>query len=208
MSNIIQSAQTENKIIKISVDEFPSDPYNDWCQLSHIVAWHNHYILGKKSDHEQFKKQENFAEFVKEQHGKIVLLNLYMYDHSGISLSTSRTYPFNDRWDACQVGYAYVTYEEIRNEYNVKHVTKKLIEKTINLINAEIETYNQYLNGSVYAFTVYNVEKCNKGHTHQEIADSLSDIYGDLNDVKEAIRENTGLDTSKLNWINGDIREN
>jgi hypothetical protein len=209
LSQVIESAKTDNKIIKISIDEFPTDPYNEWNQLSHIVAWHNRYSFGKKEDIQQFKHQEDFNEYLKELNGKILLLNLYMYEHSGISLSVnqSRPYPFNDRWDSGQIGYAYVTYEEIQKEYSVKRITKKLKQKVIKLIESEIESYNQYLNGQVYEYAIYKIEKCDKGHTHQEIEDSLSGIFGDISDVKEAIAENTDIDVKSLEWKNGDIEE-
>ncbi|MFA5307624.1 MAG: hypothetical protein WC365_09305 [Candidatus Babeliales bacterium] len=209
MSEIIESAKTDNKIIKISIDEFPSDPYNEWDQLSHIVAWHRHYNFGKKEDIEQFKHQEDFEQYVKDLNGKILLLNLYMYEHSGISLSIdqSRPYPFSDKWDSGQIGYAYVTYEEIQKEYSVKRITEKLKQKVIKLIESEIETYNQYLNGQVYQYAIFKIQKCDKEHEHFEIEDSLSGIFGDISDVKEAIAENTDIDIKSLDWQDGDIEE-
>jgi hypothetical protein len=209
MSQVIESAKTDSKIIKISIDEFPSDPYNEWDQLSHIVAWHRRYNFGKTDDIQQFKDREDFEQYVKDLNGKILLLNLYMYEHSGISLSVdqSRPYPFNDRWDSRQIGYAYVTYEEIQKEYGVKRISKKLKQKVIKLIESEIETYNQYLNGYVYQYTIYNIQKCDKGHTHQKIDDSLSGIFGNISNVKEAIAENTNIDVKSLEWQDGDIEE-
>ena len=37
---------------------------------------------------------------------------LYAYEHSSISLSISDEYPFNDRWDAGQIGVIVITRKE------------------------------------------------------------------------------------------------
>jgi len=204
--NVIESARTANgKIVKITIDEYPSDPFNDWDKFSHLVAWHSRYEFGNKTDIEQWKHQEDFEQWVKEQHGKILIMPLYLYNHSGISLSVEYTYPYNDRWGAGQIGYAYATYQEIRENYLIKRITKKTIKKAIELIKAEIEAYNQYLSGNVYQAEIYTVEKCDKGHTHIDIEDSISSIYGDLEDIKKTLPDYFGNEVKNLDWQNGDI---
>ena len=50
-----------------------------------------------------------------------------MYDHSGIALSLTRDrYPFNDRWDAGQLGFILVDRVKALKEYNAKILTNSL----------------------------------------------------------------------------------
>lgn len=96
--NIVKSALLpDNKLIKVTVDEYPADPFNEWDNFTHIVAWHRNYLLGNKKDRQEFPDPDSFHEFLKENKNKVLVLNLYMYEHSGISLSVdqSRPYPYN-----------------------------------------------------------------------------------------------------------------
>ena len=63
-------------------------------------------------------------------------------------------YPFNNYWDAGKVGIIYVTDEEVRKNYNVKRISAKLREKVIEHLKAEVKTYDQYISGDVYGYTV------------------------------------------------------
>lgn len=108
---------------------------------------------------------------------KAIILPLYLYDHSGI---TMRTGTFSDIWDSGRVGYIYITLEHIRKEYNVKAITKQIKEKAIACLNAEVDVYDNYLTGEVYGFDVCN----NEG----ESLDSCWGYYGDTS-IKDAIIE-------------------
>jgi hypothetical protein len=80
-----------------------------------------------------------------------ILLPLYLYDHSGITISTR---PFSCPWDSGQVGWTYCTPQMIRENWMKKRITKALREKAENLLRAEVETYDQYLRGDVYGYRV------------------------------------------------------
>ena len=68
-----------------------------------------------------------------------------MYDHSGIVLSLSNNhYPFNDRWDAGQLGLILVDREKALKEFGKKRLTEQLKQKIRQIIEGEIETYNQH----------------------------------------------------------------
>ena len=78
-----------------------------------------------------------------------------MYDHSGIALSlTNSHYPFNDQWDAGQLGFVLVDRDKALKEFNKKRLTKQLRQKIYEIIEGEVETYNQYLSGDVYGYVV------------------------------------------------------
>jgi len=208
--SVVESAKTrDGHILRIEIDECPPDPFNDFDPFGHIVVWHRRYALGNKEDQKRFKCQEDFEEYIKENKNKIVIRDLYMYDHSGIALSidSGRSYPFNCPWDSGQVGYMFITYDEIRETYGKKHVTKKLMDRVNKGLLEQIEEYNQYLRGGVYAFTISKVETCSKGFTHEEIEDSLSGIFGSIEDVKDQMAEFAafGENVKDLDWQDGDV---
>lgn len=87
-----------------------------------------------------------------EQSPKIVILPIWMYEHSGISLSTAHSYPYNDRWDSSCVGFVYTTKAD-----GVKHGAwvdnfsddewHELAEEEL---RNEVKLYSAYLEDDVY----------------------------------------------------------
>lgn len=180
---LIKNAQIGNEILEIHTDEDPIDPRGD-DNLGIIVCWHKRYVLGDKHE---FQTPSDFELWLKEN--KAVVLPIYMYDHSGISLSTNNGYPFNDRWDAGQVGFIYVTYETLKDEYSVKRVTGKLVSKARTMLENEISTYNQFLSGEVYGFNLYTTENCKCcGHEIKTDKDSCWGFYS-IDDILNELDE-------------------
>ena len=104
-----------------------------------------------------------------------VILPLYLYDHSGITMSTGA---FDCPWDSGQVGWIICDKETIEREFNGD---RDLAEKCL---LAEVATYDQYLIGDVYGFIVEKREECAKcGHSDWEHVDSCWGFYG--SDVRE-----------------------
>jgi hypothetical protein len=92
-----------------------------------------------------------------------VRLPLYLYDHSGITMSTGA---FSCPWDSGQVGFIYVSLVKVRNEVSqpgaewdteftrhdgVKETLRQYAERVLTI---EVETYDQYLTGQVYGYVV------------------------------------------------------
>ena len=86
-----------------------------------------------------------------EQMDGMVILPLYLYDHSGITMSTSS---FSCPWDSSQVGWIYATKEDVQKEYGA--FTKENLQKAHQCLEWEVETYAQFLEGDVYW---YRLEK-------------------------------------------------
>ncbi len=138
--------------LKIVQDEDALDPRKEFDNFGKIVCWHRRYSIG---DDHNFKTPSDFLDgFWKENGRGGVLIAVRMYDHSGISLSTSNGYPFNDVWDSGQVGWTYATAEMIRQEYDVKRITKKTRDKVVALLKAEVETLNQFVSGDVWGYVI------------------------------------------------------
>lgn len=91
------------------------------------------------------------GEFEKEN----LVLPIYMYDHSGITISTS---PFSCKWDSGQLGFIYVPHRSIQDEYGV--VDKESIAKATDVIQSEVQIYDAYLKGEVYGYVLDNGDSC------------------------------------------------
>jgi len=142
------------KILKIWRDELVDSP-RSWDNLGTMVCWHKRYSLGDRHD---FVTPDDFLDWTKKAN-VAVMLPLYLHDHSGLSMSVGDSrYPYNDPWDAGQVGWIYVTKSRLREEWKVKRVSKQIILWAEGVLRGEVETYDQYLRGEVYGFTVYEVE--------------------------------------------------
>jgi len=136
--------------IKIYPEEYPLDPReND--NLGTMVCFHRRHKLGDKHT----MSVEEVKEFT--QRKDIVWLPLYLYDHSGITMSTSnKSYPFTCPWDAMQVGIIYITKAEIKKEFGT--ADQKSIEKTLNNFRAQVKEYDDYLTGNVYGYVIEDKE--------------------------------------------------
>lgn len=121
-------------------DNYTDDPRNG-DNLGKMVCRHRRYKLGDK--HSPEIEQKEFK--------RLVWLPIYMYEHSEITISTS---PFSCPWDSGQVGYIYATREAMMKEFNAKRITKKVIAKTTEILQAEVRTYNEYLRGEVYEYRI------------------------------------------------------
>lgn len=131
-------------------DEAPQSP-REWDNLGVMLCWHRRYNLGDKNP---FSSPDDFDDW-KKNNGVAICLPLFLYDHSGLSMSTRRDYPFNCPWDSGQVGWIYATKEAILKNWMAKKLTKKLLAKATDLLLGEVETFDQYLTGDVWG---YNIE--------------------------------------------------
>ena len=122
---IIKTIKKGNKIAKIYIDEYADSP-REWDNLGKMICFHKRYNLGDKhtESSKDFDSFEELRDYLIKEKNAIVILPLFLFDHSGITISTSA---FNNRWDFGQVGFIYATKEDVLREYNVKKITKKAI---------------------------------------------------------------------------------
>ncbi len=137
---LIETIKTKRFIADIYIDDMPYSPRED-DNLGTLIAFHSRYDL---SDDDNWTKEELIEHVAKED---VLSLPVYMYEHSGVALSTSA---FSCSWDSGQVGYIFVSYEDIIKEYG-----KLDIETATKVLEYEIEEYSQYINGEVYGYKVY-----------------------------------------------------
>ena len=119
-------------------------------------------------------RMSELKELVEQMDG-MVILPLYLYDHSGITMNTGG---FSCQWDSGQVGWIYADYDAIKETYG--EVTPDTIVRAENLLEAEVKEYDYYLTGQCYGFKLY------KGDAE---TDSCWGFLGEINDVAKYIRE-------------------
>lgn len=148
------------KLVRIKKDNYPQSP-REWDNLGTMVCAHRQHYLGDEQaqNTEMYSNWNEWLEYevVKPNGGwsNIIALPLYLYDHSILAMNTTG---FHCPWDSGQVGWIYVTKPRIREEYGVKRVSKQLLRKVEAVLRAEVETYDQYLQGDVYGYTIISLE--------------------------------------------------
>lgn len=138
--------------LRIEHDECPDCNPRENDNLGTIIAYHRDYLL---SDGEKRGKRVNVEEvraFQPKDHA--VCLPVYMYEHSGVALSTGKSYPFDCPWDAGQIGWIYVDRQKLLSEYSTKIITAKVRAHAEDVLRSEVEEFGKYLNGEVYGFVV------------------------------------------------------
>lgn len=105
-----------------------------------------------KYDAKQEQLMEAYTARIRHEVDRVaVVLPLFLYDHSGLTISTA---PFSCPWDSGQVGYIYVTFERARQEYGWKVMTKARRAKLVEYLQDEVKTYDDYLTGQVYGYVL------------------------------------------------------
>jgi hypothetical protein len=156
-----ETIEHKGLIIKIEVDEVRECPITEWTTLGTFACFHRNYDL---SNTDKFGTPEELRDYIESFDG--VSLPLYLYDHSGITISTT---PFSCPWDSGQVGFVFATMKEIVSTW--KELSKEeAIEKAKMVLEAEVKTFDQYLTGDVWYYTI---EDENENHL-----DSCGGFYG------------------------------
>jgi hypothetical protein len=143
-------------IAHIRQDDDPQNPReNDNPGV--MVCWHRRYRLGDKHDFKSPREMlchlagvdsdderpQNELWELAEARG-YVILPLYLYDHSGLTMSTS---PFSCPWDSGQVGYIYAGPEEMKRMGVKPENLKEALE-------GDVLEYDRYLRGDVYVVSI------------------------------------------------------
>lgn len=163
-------------MLEIEQDLNPENPRED-DNLGIMVCFHKRYNLGDKHDlnPKDFNGWSELEQHLYDKEDAKIVLPLYLYDHSGLSMSTQTFYgrlpQGHARFDSGQVGFIYAKDDE---DLSIEQIKKTLTE--------EVKTYDKYLRGEVYGYTLYELKTCNLGHEHKEMIDSCWGFY-DIDDI-------------------------
>jgi hypothetical protein len=145
-NNDIERFEVGELTVRIVQDCHPESP-REWDNLGEMYCWHRRYRLGDKH---QFSTPDEFQES-DEYKNAAVILPLFLYDHSGISISCAS---FSCPWDSGQVGYIVISKDKIRSEYGCRRISKARIAKVTEYLKSEVNCYDEYLTGQVYGYIV------------------------------------------------------
>jgi len=108
-----------------------------------MFCWHHKYNLG---DEHSFENLDDCLEEITEENN--VIWPLYMFEHSGISLSIT---PYACSWDSCQVGVVCISKDDIPRPV----IGESWRAAAMHIIRADVEEYSAYLGGEVFGYYLY-----------------------------------------------------
>jgi hypothetical protein len=155
--------------IEIEQDEYAENPLHCMDFLCKFLVFHSRYSFGHKHE---FKDPGAVQEYKKAQ-PEDLWLPLYLYDHSGLTISLN---PFSCPWDSGQVGWVWASRKDILQNFLGKILTKKLRKQALEVAAAEVKIVDDYLTGNVHQYRIYDAE--------DEIQESCG-YYGDEKECKE-----------------------
>ena len=177
--------------VKVVQDNYLMNPREEYDNLCTMVCFHRRYNLG---DRNHGFTPESIRKYLSENKKTVFWKPLYLYDHSGITISTG---PFSCSWDSGQVGYIFIERDRFLKEFGFKKMTKKAKERLEALLEGEVETYDNFLTGKVYGYRVedeegYHVESCwgYNGESKYALEEGVSVAKAIIrNDIKEHLKK-------------------
>ena len=183
---------------KVSYDTDPLNPREEWDNMSHMACNHRRYrlgddngwqelvnYLGKKFPRAKVSEMENIEilDFALKNLKYVRLLRVY--EHGGITMSVIDTHgeggkAYSGGWDYSIVGIIWADEAEIRQWMGWKKITQKRAERAFEIIESEVETYDQYLRGDIYQYTIYDDDG--------DVDESCSGYYGEKSAFEEVKR--------------------
>jgi len=142
---IIFVSLDQTPLIMASYTFDPDDP-RQYDNLGKMVCFHRRYSLGDKHNYKfyDYNGWEEMKSDIVKKEDVLVILPLYLYDHSGITMNTTG---FSCPWDSGQVGWVYATKKDIREWYGLKRINNPYIDKVREVLLEEVKIYDRYLTG-------------------------------------------------------------
>lgn len=184
--NSVIAIERDGKTIELSYDECGSSPRTEWDNDDKFCLFHRRYTLPNETNYKQgdFDSWEDMEKQIRKDYNVAEILPVYMYDHSGVTISTKS---FSCQWDSGQIGFIFITKEDARKTHLVKKLSKQVKEQVHKNLLASVEVYDQYLRGDIYYYTIKDEDGF--------ILDSCGGIYGYEDALKQA---NDSCDSIKL----------
>lgn len=166
--------------IEIDYDTDPISPRKD-SNIGKMICSHRRYSLGDKHEYNigDFDSWVELEKQLIKDFRNDLILPLYLYDHSGITMNTTG---FNCRWDSGQVGFIILDRKGLEECMGIKRIKKSDREKLLGYLKSEVEEYDQYLTGDIHGYRILD--------SYGEELDSCWGYYGDecaLEDAKRIV---------------------
>lgn len=210
MDRVCKEIKNGHKIARIYYDHLADSP-REWENLGIIAYAHGRYILGDEKIDDAIDwlesklgiepagvyTDERLEELEADFFDKFVALPLYLFDHGGITISTT---PFSCPWDSGKVGYIYVDDDRLKSEYG--KVTDDVRERALGVLRSEVKVFDDYLRGLVFGFRIVEEDHDWKGDWFEEELDSCWGFYGTdfkNNGIGEYLRAH-GFSDDEINY--------
>lgn len=153
--------------ITLQPDDLDQSP-REWDNACTMVCWHNRYNLGDKASNDYnpsiYNSREDLENALKQDYGSDCIMRpLYLYDHSGLRIKIGSFQGLlpqgHAEFDSGQVGYIIISKKKAIEEFGKKIFTKKVLEKTLTYMEGVVRTYDQFLSGDVWHYTIEKDEK-------------------------------------------------
>lgn len=179
LPNIINS-RLENWELKIYYDRDSESP-REWCNIGQFLVKPNSYInneLQLSSEYECVLKYGTRTEIEKLLDALgYIYQPVTIYSHSGVRIYLGEPCC---RWDSAIVGYYVIHKDELKTQFNSKRISKKQIKRAFEIMDSEVETFSNWVEGNVYQFQLYK---------NGEFVDSCSGFIAESEDdaVKQMV---------------------
>lgn len=195
------------KKLIIKTSDFGESPREWECNIGVIAYKHSRYTLGEEEIDDPIDFLLNLygieatnMPYTNETLEKLmgqaskygyVLLPVYLFDHSGITISTT---PFSCPWDSGQVGFIYTNLKRVQEMgHNWKKWSEKRREQVREWLKGEIKIFDQYLRGDVYGFIIEEdgeeIDSCWGFYGEDPRTNGMSD-YVDDELIQQYVNEN------------------
>ncbi len=145
--------------LRIVQDDEPLNPRLEYDNLGRMICFHKRYNLGDEHniDFSDFNGWDELKAHLIKQHDAAIILPLFLYDHSGITLQTT---PFSCPWDSGQIGFIYMARTILLNAApgQPKILTKAAKAWAAQCLLTEVQSYDQYLTGDVWGYVIEDSE--------------------------------------------------
>lgn len=148
-------ATHDNLRLRIVPDDCPPDPRLDWDHLCTMVCFHDRYSLGDQHNYHPLTALDDVLE--ENEPDGVWAMPLYLMDHSGLAIRTDPgLFQACDSagWDWGKVGFIYVPKALMRKEFPSIRADLELAHKAEEIMWAEVEEYDQYLQGDVWLYII------------------------------------------------------
>jgi hypothetical protein len=155
--------------LRIEQDTDAEDPRESYDHLGKMVCFHRRYNLGDKHDFESadYDGWEELEAAIQKEENPVVILPLYLYDHSGLTINTTG---FSCSFDSGQIGFVYATREDVLKEYSKKRISNKLRDTVAECLRSEVKSFDQFITGDVWYYVIED--------DNGEVLDSCCGFYG------------------------------
>ena len=159
--------------VEIHYDQDGESP-RGWTHGCELAYSHRRYDFPNDAgvNFDDFGGWAEIAEHLTETEGALVVLPVNMIDHSGLAFRVGRGFPEDPGgWDSGQIGLAYVTPKNWEETQGTPWTGSEADqEQARRLIESDVETYGQYVNGEVYGYVIKDFDG--------EQVESLWGMYG------------------------------